>query len=176
MQKIITKNKKEGEIHETAKSPNEFKQIFSEKHKRFSIGQQDAIEFIRIFLDDISKENNLNKSLGSYKELDDLNKSKMQLSKEYDNFFKMRENSFIIDLFYIRQINFFTCNCGYVTYSFEKYLDLPLLIPLDGDKNLKNILKDYLKTSTSKWEKPCLSCNLTYNHTKDIKFNIFNEI
>ena len=50
------------------------------------------------------------------------------------------------------------------------------MIPLDSDKNLKNILKDYLKTSTSKWEKPCLSCNLTCNHTKDIKFNILNEI
>ena len=36
---------------------------FSKKHPIYATGQQDSVEFIRVFLNDISKENLLNKDV-----------------------------------------------------------------------------------------------------------------
>ena len=47
-------------------SPVLFRKKFIDLHSNFSSGQQDSIEFIRIFLDDISRETN--KSFSDYKE------------------------------------------------------------------------------------------------------------
>ena len=45
------------------------------------------------------------------------------------HFFKSRENSIIVDIFYNQIINIFTCSCGFESYSFQKLLDIPLLLP-----------------------------------------------
>jgi len=45
-------------------------------HSQFSTGQNDAIEFIRILLDDISKETRRNKNIDKYEELNLDDKSK----------------------------------------------------------------------------------------------------
>ena len=143
----------------------------------YKYGQHDSIEFMRILLNDIHKENNINDTPIPYQELDDTNKTKQQLSEEYHNYFLNRENSFIVDLFYIQQINTFICKCGYNTYSFEKYLDIPLLIPNNRDENnIYDLLKEYIKIFKIKWEKPCINCKKSCEHSKIIKFNKLGDI
>ena len=128
-------------------SPVQFRKKFIDLHSNFSSGQQDSIEFIRIFLDDISRETN--KSFSDYKELNLDEDSKDELSMKYNNYYKSRENSIITDIYYTQMINIFTCNCGNETYSFQKLLDITLLIN-NNQKEIKiealidNFLKEIL--------------------------------
>ena len=62
-------------------SPVQFRKKFIDLHSKFSLGQQDSIEFIRIFLDDISRETS--KSFSEYKELNLDEDSKDKLSMKY---------------------------------------------------------------------------------------------
>ena len=87
------------------------------------------MEFIRILLNDISLENNINKYISPYREMAFQNNNKFIQCKEYENYYyKSRENSFIVDLFYNIIINTFTCRFGNQTYSFEMILDIPLIL------------------------------------------------
>ena len=103
-------------------------------------------------MDDISKENNKNQNISVYKELETKGKSKNVQNKEYHDFFVSRENSIIIDIFYIQIINIFTCKCGMETYSFQKLLDIPLLFPIKAkNADLISLIKDYLKEDILDW-------------------------
>ena len=68
---------------------------------------------------------------------------------KYNNYYKSRENSIITDIYYTQMINIFTCNCGKETYSFQKLLDIPLLLN-NSQKEIKiealidNFLKELL--------------------------------
>ena len=99
-------------------NPTNFKLDFCTKHAIYTRGQHDSIEFLRTLLDDISKETNENQNISAYKELSTTGKSKEVQNSEYHDFFISRENSIIIDLFYIQMINIFTCECGFESYSF----------------------------------------------------------
>ena len=83
--------------------------------------QQDCSEFLRVLLEDISKENNRIKGNYIYEELEKNNKTKQELLKKFHNLFIKKENSFIVDNFYIQLLNTYKCNCGFETYSCEKY-------------------------------------------------------
>jgi ubiquitin C-terminal hydrolase len=111
-------------------SPSSFKNAFCLKHIDYVRGQHDSIEFLRTLLDDISKEININKNISAYKELTTKGKTKEEQNKEYHEFFISRENSIIIDLFYTQIINIFKCDCGFESYSCQKLLDIPLLLPM----------------------------------------------
>ena len=157
-------------------SPSNFKNQFCLKHNEYIQGQHDSIEFLRTLLDDISKEINVNKNI--YKELTTEGKSKMQQNIEYHNFFIGRENSFIIDIFYIQIINIFTCKCGYESYSFQKLLDIPLLLPMKiREINLISLIKEYLKEESLDWSSKCEKCKeLNLKHIKKIKFSMLNDV
>ena len=71
-----------------------------------------------------------------YIKLDDNNKTKIELNLEFDKIFKRREDSLVIDTFYGQIINIFTCKCDYETFSFQKILDLPLLIPKNSNNTI----------------------------------------
>ena len=79
-----------------------------------------CMEFIRLLLNDISR--------GPYRELIFQNNNKYIQCNEYENYYKSRGNSFIVDLFSNLIINTFTYKCGYQTFSFEMILDIPLII------------------------------------------------
>ena len=81
-------------------SPILFKNEIIDKHKEFSIGQHDGVEFMRIIFKDLINENNLNLNIASYKVLDNYELDKIQLSKQYADFIKTREDSFINKIFY----------------------------------------------------------------------------
>ena len=110
-------------------SPINFKNDFIKQYSQFSEGQHDAIEFIRTLLDKLSQETRRNKNISKYEELKLDDKSKEEKNFEYNKYFLARENSIITDLFYTQMINIFTCKCGNESYSFQKLLDIPLLIP-----------------------------------------------
>ena len=100
--------------------------------------QEDCVEFIRVFLNDLSAENNKNISSQSYKELSYSGKGESEASKEFHINYIRKENSAIIKNLYFQIMNIYICSCGYETFSFDKYLDLPLLIS-DEKKNYKLI-------------------------------------
>ena len=159
-------------------SPLNFKENFGSLHKDYRRGQHDSIEFLRTLLDDISKELNINKNISAYKELTTEGKSKIEQNQEYHNFFLSRENSIIIDTFYIQMINIFTCQCGFESYSFQKLLDIPLLLMMKKSQtDLISLIKEYLKEEEIDLSSKCEKCNKTnITHFKKIKFSMVNDI
>ena len=67
-------------------------------HSNFNSGQQDSIKFIRIFLDDISRDTN--KLTSNYKELELTGENKYELSFKFRNYYLSRENSIITDILF----------------------------------------------------------------------------
>ena len=159
-------------------SPSTFKSNFCLKHKDYARGQHDSIEFLRTLLDDISKEININQNISAYKELTTEGKSKEEQSQEYHNFYKSRENSIVVDVFYNQIINIFTCSCKYESYSFQKLLDIPLLLPNKNYKiDFSSLINDYFKEEELDWSTKCEKCQKPeLKHSKLMKFCILNEI
>ena len=164
--KISNKNEEIG-------NPTAFKKIFSMKHKEYKgHSQLDSQEFCRILLEDMNYELNEVKNKSEYKELSTDGKTKKQCDKEFDSLFKSRENSIIIDTFYGQIINIFTCKCNYETYSFQKVLDLPLLLP-DGDKpiSLNKLLDEYFEGDSIQFSSKCKKCGKKTEHKKEIRIS-----
>ena len=164
--KISNKNEEIG-------NPTSFKKIFSMKHKEYKgHSQLDSQEFCRILLEDMNYELNEVKNKSEYKELSTDGKTKKQCDKEFDSLFKSRENSIIIDTFYGQIINIFTCKCNYETYSFQKVLDLPLLLP-DGDKpiSLNKLLDEYFEGDSIQFSSKCKKCGKKTEHKKEIRIS-----
>ena len=159
-------------------SPIKFYKIFINEHPSFKTGQQDCIEFLRILLNDISMENNKNKVVPKYTELNLADKPKYIQAKEYNEYYLSRENSLVTEIFYIQLINTFTCNCGYETYSFQKLVDIPLFISIEKKEfQLLDLVKDFLKEITINLNDTCIKCNTKrHNIHKKINFNILNDI
>ena len=110
--------------------PKQLLASFCQKHKKFKgFVQHDSQEFLRILLEDISSDLNRVKRVPEYKELKLKNKSKLQANTAFHNLFIEREDSIIIDLFYGQVCNIFACEmCNHKTYSFEKIMDIPILL------------------------------------------------
>ncbi len=66
--------------------------------------------------------------MSKYHEINNNNKSKFEVCKEYDEFFKRRENSYIHELFYFQTITNYTCFCGYKSYTCKNLLEIPLIV------------------------------------------------
>ena len=144
----------------TSCSPYDFKSAFGSKHSMFSgYAQHDTQEFCRILLEDMNSELNEVLHPAPYKELSTLNKTKIECDKEFDEVFRKRENSLIMDVFYGQLINIFKCECNFETYSFEKILDLPLLLPKEKVSiDIKDLLKNYFECERIKFETKCENC------------------
>jgi len=136
---------KELSVSTRAVSPVKLKEKFGQKHHLFAgYGQNDTQEFCRILLEDMNNELNDVKKKKPYVELKTSGKSKIQCDKEFDENFKGRENSIVMDSFYAQIINIFTCKCGFESYSFQKLLDIPLLLPTKGKREIDLISFLYL--------------------------------
>ncbi len=163
-------------------APYTFKRVFGSKHEMFSgYSQHDTQEFLRILLDDVSQEMNRVKVIPKYRELDAKIKDKVRLNTEYDKLYKERENSIVIDTFTVQLLNIFTCcECGYETYSFDKLIDIPLLLESDSYSGFSifSLLNAFFTTEKIKWESPCenSSCKKKSYHTKIVKLSICPEI
>ena len=160
--------------------PSLFKRVFCNKHKEYADrGQHDSLEFLRILLDDISKELNQTKIISKYKELKTEGKSKEAQNYEYNKFYLCRENSIVVKVFYSQIMNVFTCECGDISYSFEKILDIPLLFPKDikNEINLNDLLEHYFDGEKLSWSLPCQKCGQRdIERSKKIKLSILPEV
>ena len=167
---LYIENQKLNSIYPKIFIPDKFKEELINKHIQFKTGQHDAIELFRILLNDLISENNLNKNIIQYKLFDNKGKSKIEQSIEYDEFLKKRENCFIIETFYTQLINIYRCECGSESYSFQKILDIPLLLPIGNDVyHLKSIIKNNFKDNIYDWKDICNGCKRNYiMHSKEI--------
>ena len=156
-------------------SPDEFKYAFGNKHRMFKgFRQHDTQEFCRILLEDMNQELNEIKTPAPYKELITVNKKKFDCDKEFDEIFKSRENSLIIECFYSQIINIFKCKCNFETFSFQKLLDFPLLLPQKSSSkeiDIKDLLNEYFKEDEINFQTKCEKCHKIKTHTKIVKFS-----
>ena len=161
-------------------NPSNFRKAFCSCHKEYADrGQHDSLEFLRIFLDDISKELNQTKIISQYKELKTEGKSKEIQNMEYHKFYLRRENSIVVKVFYSQIMNMFTCECGDVSYSFEKILDIPLLFPkeISSQIHLNDLLEKYFSGEKLSWSLTCPKCGKKdTERSKKIKLAILPEV
>ncbi len=112
-------------------SPTHLKNEFGRKYTKFcGYSQQDSQEFVRVFIEEIGKEMNRVEKIPKYKELETKGRNKGQQNDDYHALFISRENSLVLETFYGQTCNTFKCECGFESFSFEKFLDLPLLISI----------------------------------------------
>ena len=161
--------------------PTIFRKNFCKFHKEYADDEQhDSLEFLRVLLDDISKELNQTKIISKYKELVTEGKTKKEQNNEYNNFYLCRENSIIVKVFYSQIMNEFTCDCGDLSYSFEKILDIPLLFPNDlnyKEINLNDLLVHYFNGEKISWSLACQKCGKKdIERSKKIKLTILPEV
>ncbi len=170
----------QNQICETKSSnPRHLKDAFSDNHPEYgSYRQHDTQEFCRLFLEDLSKELNKVEKTPPYIELKDKGKTKCEICQEYNTLFKRREDSIVVDTFYIQIVNIFKCTCNYESYSFENYLDLPLLVIENGkDQDLKLLLQNYFGKDKLEWTSTCEGCKLKgKTHIKEVKLAILPEV
>ena len=140
-------------------SPYEFKYIFAKNHSLFNNNQQDdCIEFLRILFEDLSKANNRVKEKYSYKELETHNKDIKTIIRDFHKLFLEKENSFIIDNFYIQILNTYICQYGFENYSFEKMIYFLLKMFNIKNYNLIELINLNMFYDDIKWILPCKKC------------------
>ena len=175
---ISTKNGRSA----SAFSPLDFKRKFSLKHHNFAgYHQHDTQEFLRLLLEDIAEELNKVINITKYVELDTTSSNKTKMNQDYDALFKSRENSIVIDTFYGQLVNRFKCvECSFETYSFEKLLDIPLLLERESYSGceLSGLLKNYFKIDKFLWDTPCNNkrCMKKSIHEKSTQLSILPEV
>ena len=162
-------------------NPTSFRNVFCKYHNQYTNNEQhDSLEFTRTLLDDISKEMNQTKIICNYKELSTEGKSKEQQNKEYNDFYLCRENSIVVKIFYSQIMNIFVCDCGDISYSFEKILDIPLLFPKemnDKEINLNDLISIYFNGENITWNAACQKCNKRdLKRNKKIKMTILPKV
>ena len=154
---------------------SDFKNEFGSKHSTFDgYLQNDSQEFCRVLLEDISTELNEARNKGVYRALtnSDTRKTKKMRDIEFDHNFSEREKSIVTDLFYAQLITTFICQCNHPTYSFQKILDFPLLLPKNiSNINIYDLLKEYFRQEEIDFETKCEKCQKKLKHKKEIKIS-----
>ena len=153
----------------------ELVQSFKKKHPIYRGGiQNDAQEFCRVFLEDISLELNEIENIPEYYELPyQYETDKLKLSEIYYNNNMERENSIVTRIFYSQIISTYTCDCNNILYAFQNILDIPLLLPDKTEYiNLYDSLKLYFNQEKIKMDAPCNKCKESNKvNTKVIKIS-----
>jgi ubiquitin C-terminal hydrolase len=163
-------------------APSDFKRVFGSTHRIFAgYSQHDSQEFLRVLLDDISQELNRIVNVPKYRELDTKINDKVRLNIEYDRLYKAREDSVVFDTFSSQIVNIFTClECNYETYSFEKYMDIPILLEKESYSgiDMSSLLDEFFGSDKLKWETPCENtrCKKKSYHSKFVKLSYLPEI
>ena len=113
-------------------NPKNIKKLVAKKYKKFEdYEQQDANEFIIIFLELLSEDLNLIKK-SKYLEVDiqKENETDIQCAKRFWDFHYSRNNSIIMDLFCGLNKSVITCSiCNFKSITYIPFISLSLLIP-----------------------------------------------
>ena len=168
---MATQNKQEKYI-----DISNFRNFFGLKHPTFGgYIQNDSQEFCRVFLEDISNELNQVQQKPLYKEFsinENDKENKRALDTNFDFDFKKREDSIVTQIFYSQIINTFICECKHKTYSFQKILDFPLLIPENRPKiGIYDLLNIYFQPEQIDFETQCEGCKKIQKHQKQTKIS-----
>jgi len=71
-------------------------------------------------------------------------------------------------------------NCKFKTFSFEKFIDIPILLDSNNlrgsNVSLDYLLEKHLKEDRFQWDSKCESCGKKTMHTKKTKISILPEI
>ena len=149
-------------------NPKKIKNLVAKKYKKFEdFEQQDANEFIIIFLELLSEDlNTIKKS--KYLEIDiqHNNETDIQCAKRFWDFHYSRNNSIIMDLFCGLNKSIITCPiCNFKSITYIPFISLSLLIP-----NLEKLKKIRYQNF------PLIDINIyyipKYSLTKTYKINI----
>jgi len=120
-------------------APWDIKRVISQKAVQFTgFKQHDSQEFLGIFLETLHEDVNsvTKKPYVQHKDTDQ-GRTDESISKEYWNFFKKREQSIFIDLFYGQLKSKVQCTrCGFVSLSFDAFNMLSLPIPTQTKMNI----------------------------------------
>ena len=118
----------------------------------------------------MNKELNEVKVKDPYRELDTKDKSKIVYDREFDELFRARESSIIMDSFYGQINNIFTYTSNIQYISFQKVLDLPLLLKVTNiSVSLNELLDDYFSGKRKQFETKYENCRKKRVHDKEIK-------
>lgn len=170
--------KTQASISSRSSSPSELKSSFGSIHSEYrGYRQHDTQEFCRLILEDISKELNKVKMIPPYREIKTEGKTRVQLNNEFDKMFREREDSIVVDTFYGQIENIFKCTCGFESFSFEKYLDMPIYLDKDDNKQeLKKLIKKNFEKDSFEWGTKCEKCGKKTIHEKESKISFLPEI
>ena len=155
-----------------------FVNYFSNKHPEYSGElQSDALEFIRLLLDDISLDLNGSKIKYSHTILSNDDKNKLIRYKEFIDLFNSKEKSIVTELFYPVTITTYICKCLKVNYSFQRYCDIPLLMPINTKEidpdiiklELVNLIDNFFKEEVIQFDTRCNQCKQILPHKKSMK-------
>lgn len=127
LKELVQKMRSNGNL---AVSPSLLRSAIISKHRKFAnYSQHDSQELLRLVLETISIELSRCAKNTAYKEFNSISSSKLEINKEFHCHYLKREDSIVLDYFYGQYCNTFTCSkCNYQTYSFEKFLDIPVYI------------------------------------------------
>ena len=158
-------------------NPSEIRTLIAKKYKKFgSFEQQDANEFIIIFLELLGEDLNeiQDKKYYQLKEKQP-NETDIECAKRFWDLHLMRNNSIINDLFYGLNKSTIICpKCEYKSITYDPFSTISLLIPKrDQLKKLKYL--NFSKDDISLYYVPKFSLCKTYKINirvnKDISFN-----
>jgi ubiquitin carboxyl-terminal hydrolase 4/11/15 len=120
-------------------NPSELISLIAQKNKKYAnLEQQDANEFISLFLGLLNEELNVIKD-DKYQELKEKqpNESDLECAKRFWEMHLMRNNSIISELFCgLNKSTIICSNCGYESITYNPFNSISLLIP-----NNKQLLK-----------------------------------
>ena len=166
---ILLKKIKKGEQH---LNPEEIKTILSEVEEKYKYNEQnDANEFITIFLNQLLKELKELKGLKEYtKGNPPLNKLERNAFDKLENKFFIKNESFLLNLFYGRLKREYICENGHIfNVKFNNYNTLILPQPTSSNK-IVDLLKLY---QDNKNIDDTISCN---ECMKNVKYSIKTSI
>ena len=158
---------------------SQFYNLFGNKHLNFNgFIQQDSQEFLRLLLEDISfdlNEGNMNLQY-TILENDDC-KNKLERYQEFINNVNKKEKSIITELFYPIIITTYQCKCKKEIYTFQRMLDIPLLLPDKVTKiTIENLFNNYFNEETVEFNDICQNCSKILDHIKKVKIRKLPKI
>lgn len=163
-------------------NPNDFLLLFTRAHSSFNgYAQHDTQEFCRTLLDDFSKEMNRVKTIPKYKEFITEGKTIEELNRDFTQLCREREDSIITDIFNGQLVTTSSCcNCNFNSFSFEQIIDLPLQFPESvkpgRSVSLAEMIDNYFKEETIKWDGKCEQCKQKTNHLKSSKYSSLPKV
>ena len=141
----------------------DFKKELEKENKKYSGNEQSdsTIFFVSLINILIKKLNKAKKE--NYKNFDNEKYENINIKfKKWKECFLSKNQSFIIDLFYIYFINEIKCtSCSHVEHNniqCSNYLDFPIIFESKSVKNLKECFENYQKINTCK-DYECSKCN-----------------